>query len=354
MTIHFGLIGAGNISDTHARALHTIPGAEIAAVFAPVRARAEQFAARHGGAPFDLLEAMLARRPLDVVVIGTPSGLHAEHGIAAATHGLHVLVEKPIDVATERADALIDAAARAGVTLGVIFQDRLKPDVQRLKALVGDGRLGAPILASARVKWYRPPSYYRDSRWRGTQALDGGGALINQGVHTVDLLLWLFGPVRRVFARTMTALHAIDVEDTAVAVLEFANGAIGTLEAATSAYPGYSRQVELTGSNGTVRIEGDDLVAVDLKDVRDDERPSRREPDRGPTVSAASPVVADSAAHARVFDDFIRAVAERRTPSCDGAGGRESVRLIEAMYESARTNLPVNIERVDQIVGLRR
>ncbi|HEV3139439.1 MAG TPA: Gfo/Idh/MocA family oxidoreductase [Vicinamibacterales bacterium] len=340
MTIHFGLIGAGNISDTHARALHTIPGAEMAAVYAPVRARAEQFAARHGGAAFDALEPMLARRPLDVVVIGTPSGLHAEHGIVAAEHGLHVLVEKPIDVTTARADALIETAARSGVTLGVIFQDRLKPDVQRLKALVDGGRLGTPILANARVKWYRPPAYYRDSRWRGTWALDGGGALINQGVHTVDLLLWLFGPVRRVFAKTIAALHAIEVEDTAVAVLEFANGAIGTLEAATSAYPGYSRQIELTGSNGTVRLDGDDLVAVDLKDARDDERPSRPQADRAPTASAASPVVADPAAHARVFEDFIRAVAERRAPCCDGSGGRESVRLVEAMYESSRTTRP--------------
>ena len=340
MTIHVGLIGAGNISDTHARALHAIPGAGIAAVYAPARARAEPFAARHGGAPFDSLDEMLGQRPLDLVVIGTPSGLHAEHGIAAAQRGLHVLVEKPIDVTSARADALIQAAARAGVTLGVIFQDRLKPDVQRLKALVDGGRLGTPILANARVKWYRPPSYYRDSRWRGTQALDGGGALINQGVHTVDLLLWLFGPVRRVFAKAIAALHAIDVEDTAVAVLEFASGAIGTLEAATSAYPGYSRQIELTGSNGTLRLDGDDLAAVDLKDARDDERPT---PPAATTASAASPVVSDPGPHVRVFEDFIRAVAERRAPACDGASGRRSVRLIEAMYESARTNLPVDI-----------
>ena len=340
MTVYVGLIGAGNISDTHARALGAIPGAEIAAVYAPARARAEQFAARHGGTSHDSLEQMLAQRPLDMVVIGTPSGLHAEHGIAAAARGLHVLVEKPIDVTTAHADALTQAAARAGVTLGVIFQDRLKPDVQRLKALVEAGRLGRPILANARVKWYRPPSYYRDSHWRGTQALDGGGALMNQGVHTVDLLLWLFGPVRRVFARTIAGLHAIEVEDTAVAVLEFASGAIGTLEAATSAYPGYSRQIELTGSNGTVRLDGDDLAAVDLKDARDDERPARG---GGVTASAASPVVSDPAAHVRVLEDFIQAVAQRRAPCCDGPGGRRSVALVEAIYQSARTNLAVAV-----------
>src|SRR5262249_54712386 len=202
----------------------------------------------------------------------SPSGLHAEQGIGAARRGLHVLVEKPIDVTTARADALIAEAARAGVTLGVIFQDRLKPDVVRMKALVDAGRLGAPILASARVRWYRPPSYYEGSRWRGTRALDGGGALMNQGVHTVDLLLWLFGPVRRVSAAAATRLHAIEVEDTAVAALEFASGALGTLEAATSAFPGYSRRLELTGANGTLILDGDDLVGIDLRDARDDER----------------------------------------------------------------------------------
>lgn len=340
MAVQVGLIGAGNISDTHARALRAMSGVEIAAIYAPTLARAEPFAARYGGTPHDSMERMLAQRPLDMVVIGTPSGLHADHGIAAAARSLHVLVEKPIDVTTTRADALIEAAARAAVTLGVIFQDRLKPDVRRLKALVDAGRLGTPILANARVKWYRPPSYYEGSRWRGTRALDGGGALMNQGVHSVDLLLWLFGPVRRVFAKTITGLHAIEVEDTAVAVLEFANGAIGTLEAATSAYPGYSRQIELTGSNGTVRLDGDDLVAIDLKDARDDETPT------GPaavTASAASPVVADPTAHVRVFEDFLSAVARRATPVCDGLSGRHSVALIQAIYQSARTGQRVDL-----------
>jgi predicted dehydrogenase len=338
--VHVGLIGAGNISDTHARALREVPGAVVAAVVAPTRAHAEQLASRHGAAAYDSLDRFLDHRPLDLVVVGSPSGLHADHGIAAAARGLHVLVEKPIDVAVARADALIAAAARAGVTLGVIFQDRLKPDVLRMKALVEGDRLGRPILADARVKWYRPPSYFEQSRWRGTHALDGGGALMNQGVHTVDLLLWLFGPVRRVTAKTGALLHAIEVEDTAVAILEFANGALGTLEAATSAYPGYSRRIELTGANGTLVLDGDDLVAIDLKDARADEQPSRGS---SATVSAASPVVADASAHVRVFQDFVDAVAARRAPACDGPGARRSVELIEAVYRSARTGGPVDI-----------
>jgi len=355
--LNIGLIGAGNISDTHARAVAAIPDVTIAAVHAPTREHAQRLAERYGAAAYDTLDGLLAHRPLEMVAIGSPSGLHAEQGIAAAKRGLHVLVEKPIDVTTARTDALIAAAARAGVTLGVIFQDRLKPDVQRLKALVDAGRLGSPILATAHVKWYRPPSYYRDSRWRGTSTLDGGGALINQGIHTVDLLLWLFGPVRRVFARTAAKLHDIEVEDTAVAVLEFDNGALGTLEAATSVYPGYSRRIELTGSNGTVILDGDDLAAVDLHDARRSDVAERISGDGGlpgdggsagtavpgPTVSASSPVVADPSAHRRVFEDFLRAVARHTVPCCDGMSGRHSVALIEAIYTSARTDCPVVI-----------
>ncbi len=338
--IHIGLVGAGNISDTHARAASAIPGVTVAAVFGPTAARTAALAGRHGAAAYGALDAFLAHRPMDIVAIGSPSGLHAEQGIAAARSGLHVLVEKPIDVTTVKADALIAAAAGAGVVLGVMFQDRLKPDVRRMKTLVDGGRLGSPVLASARVKWYRPPSYYRDSRWRGTKALDGGGALMNQGVHTMDLLLWLFGPVKRVFAKTAAKLHAIEVEDTAVAVLEFENGALGTLEAATSAYPGYSRRIELTGSNGTLILDGDDLLAIDLQDARADERPTIRQAE-GATVSAASAVVADASAHTRVFEDFIRAVSTRTAPSCDGQSARQSVAVIEAIYSSARTDRPV-------------
>ena len=298
--INIGLIGAGNISDTHARAATAIPGVTVAAVHAPTLEHAQRLAARHGAVAYDTLESLLSHRPLDIVAIGSPSGLHAEQGIAAAKHGLHVLIEKPIDVTTARTDALIAEAERAGVTIGVIFQDRLKPDVQRLKTLVAAGRLGSPILATAHVKWYRPPSYYRDSRWRGTRTLDGGGALMNQGIHTVDLLLWLFGPVRCV----------------------------------------YSRRIELTGSNGTLMLDGDDLTAVDLHDATDAERPTQTS---GATVSAASPVVADASAHLRVFEDFIAAVAARRAPCCDGPGGRHSVALVEAIYTSARTNSPIAV-----------
>ena len=340
MTVHIGLVGAGNISDTHARAIAGIPDAAIAAVYSPTLGHAERLAGRFGAAAYDTLDRFLDHRPMNMVAIGTPSGRHGVHGIAAARRGLHVLVEKPIETTVAKADALIAEAARAGVTLGVIFQDRLKPSVRRLKAIVDACRLGAPILGSARVKWHRPPEYYRASRWRGTSELDGGGALINQAVHTVDLLIWLGGPVRRVYGRLATRLHDIEVEDTAVAVLEFAAGGLGTIEAATSAYPGSARRLELTGSEGTAILEGDRLIALDLRDASGagDVDP----PDDRPE-SATSPVVSDPAAHRAVFEDFMRAVATGGSPACDGAEGRRSVALIEAVYRASLTTAPVDL-----------
>lgn len=343
MTIHVGLVGAGNISGTHARACSGLPNVRVAAVYAPTRTNAARLAAESGAATCDTLEALLAHRPLDMVAIGSPSGLHAEHGIAAARAGLHVLVEKPIDITVERADALIRATTDAGVTLGVIFQDRFKPAVRRLKAIVDEGRLGSPVLASARVKWYRPPSYYSGSAWRGTRALDGGGALINQAVHTVDLLLWLFGPVRRVYGKVATRVHAIDVEDTAVATLEFASGALGTIEATTAAYPGYARRLELTGANGTAILDGDALVAVDLKDGSGASGPHEDVAPHAAPENVASPVVSDVGAHRAVFDDFIRAMRTGGRPCCDGADGRRSVEVIEAIYRASATGAPVTL-----------
>jgi UDP-N-acetyl-2-amino-2-deoxyglucuronate dehydrogenase len=277
---------------------------------------------------------------MDLVAIGSPSGLHAEQGIRAAARGLHVLTEKPIDISTRRADDLIEACDRASVKLGVFFQDRAQPDIVRLHAAVHSGRIGRPLLASARVKWYRPPEYYSQSRWRGTWALDGGGALMNQGIHTVDLLQWIFGPVSRVTARTKTSLHQIEVEDTAVAVLEFANGALGTLEATTAAYPGYKRRVELTGTEGTLVLEHDRLIAADLRHPVDDLVAGEA---LDQNQSASSPVVSDVRGHQRVLQDFIDAIQTGREPTCSGREGRRSVALVEAIYKAQRAGHWVDV-----------
>src|ERR1700730_16603709 len=265
MPTHIGLIGGGNISETHARAAKAIPSVSISAIYGTNAGNVERLCREYGGHAYNDFDAFLAHRPMDLVVSGSPSGLHSDQGIAAAQHVLPVLTEKPIDIRVARTDALIAAANQSHVKLGVIFQDRVKPDIRRLKDWIDQGLLGKILFVDARVKWYRPPEYYGNSKWRGTHALDGGGALMNQGVHTVDLLLWLLGDVTRRHARTTTALHKTESEDAPIAILEFANGALGTLQATTAAYPGYPRRVEITGSQGTVILEHDRIVAADLR-----------------------------------------------------------------------------------------
>jgi predicted dehydrogenase len=226
----------------------------------------------------------------------------------------------------------------------MFFQDRVAPDVQRLKSVIDSGTLGSPILMSASVRWYRPPEYYEASRWRGTKALDGGGALINQGIHTVDLLLWLCGDVSKVWSRAITALHHIEVEDTLVASFQFSNGAIGNLEVATSAFPGFSRRIDMTWSQGTITIDDDRIESVKLRVPIEglSATPLQKSDER-----STSPVVSNTRGHRAIIEDFIQAIASDREPLCNGVEGRRSVRLVNAIYESARTGFAVNLKSIN-------
>jgi UDP-N-acetyl-2-amino-2-deoxyglucuronate dehydrogenase len=331
MLTRVGVIGAGNISATHVRALAGLNGVTLAGVYGPRLERAQAVADIGGSRGYDSLDRLFEAESPDMVVVGTPSGLHGEHGGAAARRGIHVLVEKPLEITVARVDALIAQASTAGVTLGVVFQDRVKPGVRALKAAVDAEAFGSLSLIRAQVPWWRPAEYYRDSRWRGTWALDGGGALMNQGIHTVDLLLWLCGPVTRVSGKAVTRCHDIEVEDTAVAILEFANGAVGTLEATTCAHPGRPRRIEISGSTGTAVLDGDRF---------DSDGPGAANP---APQNVASPVVSDVSPHRDVIVDFIEAFRNHRPPACDGHDGRRSVQLIEAIYESSRRARPIDV-----------
>jgi predicted dehydrogenase len=306
LSVRIGIIGAGGISDTHVRAARAIDGVSVVAVFGANAQKTRALAESAGAVAYSELDAFLSH-PMDLVAIGSPSGLHAEQAIAAARRGLHVLVEKPLDISTSRIDSLLSEADRAGVRVGVFFQDRMQPDLVALKGRLDAGDIGTPLFAQGQVRWYRPPEYYGSSRWRGTWALDGGGALMNQGIHTLDLLVWLVGPVTRVTGRTATRLHHIEVEDTALALLEFANGALGNMEATTAAFPGFPRRLEIVGTKGTLVYE-------------DPPRPA---------------VVGDATPHRRVLEDFIDAVRSGRKPQCDGVEGRRSVAVVEAIYRSS-------------------
>lgn len=336
--IQVGLLGGGNISQTHARAVAQTKGAQVVAVYGQNQEKAVRLSKLCGSRMYENLQAFLNHKPMDMVLIGSPSGLHAEQGIAAARHQLHVLVEKPLDVSLEHADALIAECERSRVKLGVFFQDRVAPGICKLKELIDAGRLGKLILVSASVKWYRPPEYFSGSRWRGTWALDGGGSLINQGVHTLDLLLWLLGDVERVYAKAITALHQIETEDTVVATLEFGNGVLGTLEAATSIYPGYARRLELSGAEGTIILEHDRIISADLRQPLEETSLGAKE---DTNLSATSPVVSDVRGHQRILEDFLHAIATNGRPLCDGHEGRRSLELAKAIYESSRTGRPI-------------
>lgn len=326
--MNVGLIGGGNISDTHARAA-IAAGLNVAGVFGANRSRARELAQRYGTVAYDTRDALIVQPALDIVMIGSPSGCHADDARAAALAGCHILVEKPLDISTARVDTLLHKVERTGVRLGVFFQDRLKPDVVAMKRRIENGSIGTPLIATAEVKWFRPRDYYAGSRWRGTWALDGGGALMNQGIHTVDLLLHLLGPVTRVSGVTATRFHAIEVEDTATAMLEFASGAQATIDVTTAAFPGRPRRLLVAGTEGSLLLDGDRLQEADS-----DSTPARPADARVENVS--SPVVSDVSAHRRIVEDFVEAVRLGRPPICDGAEGRRSVEVVEAVYRAAR------------------
>lgn len=367
--LRFALVGCGVIAPTHVRALQQIADrAELVAVSDVVPERAADLAEQFGLEAVDYAD-VLADPTIDAVSVCTPSGLHAAVGVPALLAGKHVIVEKPMEVTVEACDLLLDAQRASGATLGVICQHRFDPAAALVKAAVDDGDLGRLVLADCRVPWYRSQEYYDSGDWRGTWELDGGGSLMNQGVHTLDLLRWTCGPVRSVYAQARTASHErIEVEDVLCATVVFENGALGTVVAATSAYPGFPARLAVHGTSGGAVIEGDRLatLAVMGKEALGGEtanahalhvamggtRAATRVVDEATAVSsdaAASDVLSvDPAdvwgeAHRRQLLDFVDAVRQGRAPLVDGIEGRNAVELVRAIYASARTGEVVTL-----------
>src|SRR5262245_5502967 len=328
--IGFGVVGCGLIGKVQAEAVASIAGARLLAVCGRDEKRTSELAAKFDVAGYTDYEAFLRHPNLQIVNICTPSGLHAEQGIKAAEAGKHVLVEKPIEITLGRADALIEACDRAGVKLGVIYQSRFLPAVEQIKRSIEEGKLGRLMIGDAIVKWYRAPEYYRDS-WHGTMALDGGGALINQAIHTVDLLQWMMGPVETVFAMKSALRYPnIEGEDTLVASVRFRNGALGVIQAATSAKPGFKRRLEISGERGSVILDGDVISCWAL----DGESAAAGDGEQI-TDGSANPAAISNEGHRRQIEDMMKAVIEDRAPMVDGREGRKSLELVCALYESA-------------------
>lgn len=346
MTLRFGIIGCGMIAKFHARALQDNPSTELVGAWSRRPESTQAFADEFQCQAFGSLEEMLASESIDAVTICSPSGAHLDPALAAARAGKHVVVEKPLEVTTERCDQIIAACREANVKLAVTLQSRFHRSSQLLKQAVDDGRFGRITLGDAYVKWFRSQEYYDSGAWRGTWELDGGGALMNQAIHSVDLLLWVMGPVQQLFAMTDTATHErIEVEDVAVATLKFANGALGVIEATTTAYPGALKKIEIAGNLGSAVLEEEDLIQWDFKNTTEDDERIRQEM-QGQTDTgggAADPAAIGHHGHQMVFADFAEAVAQDREPSINGPEGRKSVEVIEAIYRSAREQRPVSL-----------
>jgi UDP-N-acetyl-2-amino-2-deoxyglucuronate dehydrogenase len=342
----FGIIGSGMISRFHARAIADVPDATLVGCVSRTAESAERFAAEHGCKAYESLGAMLADDAISVVTITTPSGSHMEPAVAAARAGKHVLVEKPLEVTLKRCDRIIAECEDHGVQLATIFQSRFHDASRRLKRAIDEGRFGRLTVGDAYVKWFRSQEYYDSRAWRGTWAQDGGGALMNQGIHTVDLLMWLMGPVIEIQALTATLAHQrIEVEDTAVAALRFANGALGVIEAATSVYPGFLKRLEIHGTGGTVVLEEEDLKAWDFaKHSRGDELIlDEMKKHKSGGGGASDPAAIGHHGHALAFRDFLDALREGRPPAVDGREGRRSVEIILGVYKSAESGKAVRL-----------
>lgn len=335
----FGIVGTGVIAALHAAAIRTLPGARLAAVTDVVAGAAGAFAAARGGAAEPDLDALLARPDVDVVCVCVPSGLHAEIGVRAARAGKHLVVEKPVDVTLAAADRLIEAARTAGVALTVISQHRFDPGLTELKRLIDEGALGRLVLGEASTKWYRTQAYYDSADWRGTRAMDGG-SLMNQGVHYVDLLRWCMGPVTEVTAVCATQAHQVEAEDTALALVRFASGAVGTIMSTTAAYPGFPQRLEITGTGGTVIVQDGQITRRALTGQDDPDHDGGAEAGLG---AAADPAAIEVASHAAQLADLLAAVEEGREPAVGGQAGRDALEIICAVYESARTGRTVSL-----------
>ena len=343
--VRFAIIGVGNIADFHARAIDLVPDAQLVASHSRTPATGEAFAAKYGCDFESNLDDLLARSDVDAVAITTPSGTHSEIGIAAARAGKHILCEKPIDVTVEKIDALITACDEAGIQFGAIFQSRFGPGAQATRRAVEQGRFGRLSQCSAYIPWWRSKEYYASAGWRGTWELDGGGALMNQGVHAVDLLLWLAGDVTEVSARCQTRVHEyIEVEDNATAWLQFAHGGLGVIQGSTCCHPGETKRVELKGEKGSVTLADDMPVFWQFDEERPEDEAARALAESAQIGGGASDPKAISVEGHRVqYEDFAAAILNNRPPAIPGREGRKAVALIRAVYESSESKAIVQL-----------
>ena len=342
--MRFGIIGSGMIARFHAEAIKAMPNGSLKGIAGrsidKTKALAEEFNCR----AYDSVDELLANPEIEIVTIATVSGAHLEPALAAAKAGKHIICEKPIEVTTERIDQMLAAAEENNVTIAGIFNRRFYPAIEEFKKAVDAGRFGRITMVEAAIKWYRNQAYYDSADWRGTWALDGGGALMNQSIHTIDQLLYLCGPAKAVTASMGCLIHeGIEVEDTAVATVEFENGALGVIHGSTACWTaaGHPAEVHVCGEKGSVFMADTGFRVWDFMEENADDERIRREmmltsPQRG--MGANDPGAIDFIGHQRNFENVVDAICNGREPLTNAQEARRAVALIQAIYQSAKNN----------------
>jgi UDP-N-acetyl-2-amino-2-deoxyglucuronate dehydrogenase len=341
----FAIVGTGMIAGYHAQAIAQTPGALLAGLISRSPDKARPFAAKHGIPVItSTVEEMVARPDIHVVCVTTPSGAHLDPALTAIRAGKHVVIEKPLETTPARADEIIAAAEKHGVRVASIFQGRFGSGAQTVKTAIETDRLGRVVLASAYVKWHRTTDYYK-TPWKGTWDLDGGGALMNQAIHGVDLLQWFVGLPSEVFAWSTRRVHTgIQADDTTVATLKFPDGSLGTIEASTALWPGWSRRIEICGEYGSICLEDDHIARWDFaKPLPGDDALRQSTRDNSLGSGAGVPGGISLTGHLRQIQDLVTSIHTNRPPTIDGREGRKAVALVHAIYESAKSGKAVRL-----------
>ena len=339
--VGYGIIGAGNIAALHAKAFSALTNDALVDVYDRNTAAAKRLAEEYGCEFCPDFRTFLADSRIQAVTIATPSGMHGAAAIPSAEAGKHVFCEKPLDITLEKADAIIQACDENGVLLSPVFQSRFTRPVQLVKDAMKKGRFGRMVLASAQVRWFRDAAYYSSSDWRGTWKLDGGGALMNQSIHAVDMLLYINGAPEEVFAFAGTLSHSIEVEDNLCAAVKYRNGSFGTIEVSTSCAPGFPRRIEFSGSGGTVAFEEERITRWEfVKRLPEDEEIMKELALAGDAAGGRSPMNIADTGHRLQLEDFSDAILNHREPRLTGREGRRAIELICGIYESAKTGKP--------------
>jgi UDP-N-acetyl-2-amino-2-deoxyglucuronate dehydrogenase len=339
-TWNFGIIGAGLIADFHAKAIQSLRNARLLGICGTNSQKVRILAEKYGCKAYSGYEEMLRSGEIDIVTITTPSGAHMEPAIEAARCGKHVICEKPLEISLNRIDRMIDSHSKAGTKLGGIFNYRFNDNLKYLKNAVEKGRFGTITYASVHVPWWRNESYYKDS-WHGTLKLDGGGALMNQAIHMIDILQYLMGPVESLQAYTATLAHQIEVEDTATAILKFRNNALGMIYGSTASFPGQFRRLEITGTKGTVVVVENSFKIWQFADQTEEDTEifnRFNQIEGGGGVS--DPAAIQFEPHARNIAAFIESIESGLPFEIDGQEARKAVEIILAIYSSAKEKKP--------------